>query len=233
MDPLRPRSARRSAPLRSASCPVPTTRSQRSTQVVLRRPGRGNAAPRPAGCIVRRHDGWQLRAGTLSAVLPDGVGSSRLIGLLERPFEDVAAVDLMGGAPTTVRQEVADLGALRAYHERLGRLRAELDEAERDGDVGRIEQATWEREQLLEHVRTATSVRGRRRAFTDDQERARIAVRKSITRVLDAMAEQSPVFAAAMEASLRTGTWCSYRPFGALPDRWQRGQQIWDGGDAA
>ena len=48
------------------------------------------------------------------------------------------------------------------------------------------------------------------RSFVDDRERARVAVRKAITRAFDAIAKSDPEIARQLEARVVTGSRCVF-----------------------
>ena len=60
----------------------------------------------------------------------------------------------------------------------------------------------------------ATGLHGATRSFVDDRERARVAVRKAITRALDTIAKLDPEIARELEARVVTGSRCMFDPTG-------------------
>jgi len=114
--------------------------------------------------------------------------------------------------------EVADRRALAAYRDRLDQLDAEIDEAEEWSDEGRIEAARLEREALLDELRRTTGLGGRPRTSGSSQERARVAVRKSISAAVARIAGVDEALSQHLRNSVRTGLVCSYEPEpGATP----------------
>jgi hypothetical protein len=107
---------------------------------------------------------------------------------------------------------VLDDEALRRYRARLRKLTEELDAAEERGDAGRVDTLRNERGWLLREVRTGTGLGGRPRHFTDNPERARIAVGKAIRRALERITAADAVIGEELRASVETGTRCCYRP---------------------
>jgi hypothetical protein len=55
----------------------------------------------------------------------------------------------------------------------------------------------------------------------DARERARVNVTRAIAAVLRRIAEHHPTLGAHLSATIRTGTFCSYRPDPRLPVRWR------------
>ena len=83
---------------------------------------------------------------------------------------------------------VLDAQARSEYRARLVELEAELADAERCADLGRLERASVEREALLAELESS----GRGAKPGSDVERARIAVTKAIRTALEKIAEAHP-----------------------------------------
>jgi len=173
--------------------------------------------------VLTRSDGptWHLGLGDRLVRLPDALGLRYLSILIERPGETVAATELAlaaaGHVPRTAvasasRQPVLDARATREYRARVRALTRELDEYEQAGDLGRAQQAREEREWLLGELVVATGHSGQVRLFTDDGERARIAVTKAIRRTLDRVAAADAVIGAELSRRVRTGKYCCLTP---------------------
>jgi hypothetical protein len=184
-------------------------------------------APVPDGHMVRTASGWRLGYADHAVELADSIGARRLIHLLRHPGLDVPAVQLLGvTASCGPQQDVADRASLRAYRARIAELRSEIDAADDDHDLERSAALRGELEVVLDHVTTATGLRGRSRSFVDPGERARVAVRKSLARVFDAIARQDAGLAAAVQQSLRTGAVCRFEPIERFPSVWREGSLV-------
>lgn len=163
--------------------------------------------------------------------LPALRGLHHLRRLLEQPGQDVPSADLAaaaaGHAGVAVREtstgEVVDDVALAAYRDRLADLDAELAEADRWADSGRANRLSVERELILAEVRSATGLGGRRRRFGTAQERARVAVRKSLAAAIDRIADADEGLARRLRDDVRTGALCRYDPDPARPVTWVLG----------
>lgn len=190
----------------------------RDTLAGLDRPsGPPGAATARRGVIARHGRGWRVAADGREALVPDLVGMRRLAELLTSPGQAVPAVVLAGGdagatAGPQVRQEVLDATARHAYAERARELAAEVDQAEQAHDLGRAERLRVELDALVDHLESAAGLGGRARAFTDDAERARTAVRKSLKRAIDQVTSADPVIGSLLQDAVETGTTCTYRP---------------------
>jgi tetratricopeptide (TPR) repeat protein len=176
--------------------------------------------PVPDGQIVQLGAVWRLTYGDHAVEIADSVGAQRLRHLLANPWTDLPAADLAGAADVAVRHDVNDTATLRAYRERIDEMRREIDEAEHDHDIERAAAIHADLDDLLEHLGPTIGLRGRTRAFADTGERARVAVKKSLGRVFDAIAEQDAEFARGLDDSVRTGAICRFEPRAHFPSVW-------------
>lgn len=167
--------------------------------------------------VVRRSDrAWMVRHGKRVAVVPDSAGMRYLAVLAERPGVGVSALELVratiGGDRATgndaSRHPMLDPRAVRAYRERLRELESEVQELEALNDVGRAAQARAERDWIIDELTAASGLNGSVRTFTDDAERARIAVTKAIRRTLDRVRAADADLGALLAARIQTGGRC-------------------------
>lgn len=132
-------------------------------------------------------------------------------------------VEAAGGPPATAAG--ADLGpvldetARRAYRRRLAELEREVDDAEADADLGRVERLRTERSMIAEELAGALGLGGRPRIAGDPVERARKAVTMRIRAAIKTIAVQDEALARHLRTTVRTGRLCSYEP--EPPVRWQ------------
>ena len=182
---------------------------------------------------------WRLGWGGLEMRLRQQRGLEFIALLLERPHEEIHARMLMspGAPPATdaaTRADLAsgDLGiaddsgleildeqALQSFRSRFEQARAELEEAQANNDLGRVETLQREIDFLAQELSSATGLQGRKRRTGSDNERARIAVRKRVKASLDRIRRDLPGLHAHLSASLRTGSICRYAP--ESPVSWQ------------
>lgn len=176
-----------------------------------------------------RHDGelWTIASRGKQIHLRDMRGLHHLATLLREPGREFAALDLArsagglatmnGAAPEPelrVSRSLGDAGpmldaqARSEYRARLVELDAELADAERCADLGRVERASAEREALFAEL--GSSQRGA--APGSDAQRARIAVTKAIKLALEKIAEAHPELGAHLATTIRRGFGCAYEP---------------------
>ncbi|MEU3505376.1 hypothetical protein ABZ726_33265 [Streptomyces hundungensis] len=116
--------------------------------------------------------------------------------------------------------EVIDRQALAAYRQRLREIDAELDTAGSWNDQAGLDRLRLEREALLAEVRAATGLGGRRRRISSTEERARVAVRKTIAAAPDRIQQHDSALARLLRDTVHTGASCHYDPDPARPVTW-------------
>jgi hypothetical protein len=172
------------------------------------------APPDPPILRMERSSGdvWHVRLGSRTAAVAHMAGLTYLAQLVAAAGSDVPVLVLRGGADqATSRQPVLDRRALATLRARSDELRAALD-ACRPSAAGRRAQLEDELDDVLAELRRGLGLGGRSRAFADEAERARIGVRKAITRAVAALDRVDPVIAGHVRASVRTGRACRYDP---------------------
>ncbi|MEV0589883.1 hypothetical protein [Nonomuraea cavernae] len=161
---------------------------------------------------------WQVELAGRTALVKPSVGMRHLSILIANPRREIRAIDLVaGGEDTPVQpahsaQPVLDEHAERTYVARMTELEEEIDELEAANDLERAAALRAERDWLISELTGSTGLGGRTRHFTDDHERARIAVSKAIRRALTHIAEADDVIGAELRATVQTGVRCSYLP---------------------
>jgi len=194
------------------------------------------------GTALFRREGefWTVAFEGTAFRLRDSKGLHYIAALLREPGRERHALDLVGSQAPAAGSAVragADVGAgLHAagdagpvldpqakaqYRARLNELEEELREAEQWNDPERAARAKEERELLAHELASAVGLGGRDRKAGSDAERARINVTRAIKAVLDRITENSPPLAKHFEATLHTGTFCSYVPDPRSPLRWE------------
>ena len=145
-------------------------------------------------------------------------GLDYLARLLAEPRRDLHVLELAGdevsrehGAP------VLDAKAKAAYRERIEALR----EIAEGGDVARAEQARSEIDVIAHELSRALGIGGRDRMTATAADRARAAVTLAIRRAIEAIGAHEPALAGHLEAGIRTGMFCAYRPD-------PRAELVWD-----
>ena len=116
---------------------------------------------------------------------------------------------------------VIDHEAREDYRRRLTELREEFDEATAWNDPERAARATSEIDALTHELAAAVGLGGRERVASSPAERARLSVTRAIRSALARIGEQSPALGSHLDATIRTGTFCSYLPDPRAPIGWE------------
>ena len=173
------------------------------------RPGRATLTLTPEG------DTWLLALGDASLRMKDVLGVRYVARLVTDPEREIHALDLAGaGGDETGGDagEVLDENARAAYRRRLAELDEELREAESWNDGARVLRARTEMELLSSELARAVGLGGRSRRTGSAAERARIAVTRRIRDMIKRVSEQAPELGRYLENTIKTGTYCAYRP---------------------
>jgi tetratricopeptide (TPR) repeat protein len=174
----------------------------------------GEATLRRAG------DVWHVSFGGTSTIVKHVKGMADLALLLPRPGLDVHVTELEAlpaamaiAARSSGRDETLDRQAVAAYRARLEELDGDLAEAEAANDIVRAERARTERDFLLEELSASLGLGGRPRTNGPDPvERLRKAVTARLRDAIRRIDATHPALARHLSNSIRTGTFCSYRP---------------------
>jgi hypothetical protein len=161
---------------------------------------------------------WQLSVRHRRVLVTDSIGMVHLAVLIANPRREILAAELAAGLAavassyggSATAHPVLDPDAIAGYRSRLKQLDAELDQLDSDGDEA--ERARAERDWITAQLAGATGLAGRTRTFSDQGERARVAVGKAIRRALIRITEADPVIGEHLRQTVRTGVRCSYWP---------------------
>ena len=177
-----------------------------------------------------RYEGatWALRTADGQVHFRDGKGMHHLARLLASPHREWHALDLVAlaaGGPTSGRQPTGghafvDEQAKHAYRQRIRELEQLRDDAQRDGRDDAAALATEERDAIATHLASAMGLLGHDRGWSDDAERARQSVTKTLRTALEQIGLQAPAITEHLRISLRTGFFCSYSPDPASSLQW-------------
>ncbi|MCA9666771.1 MAG: hypothetical protein KC503_14325, partial [Myxococcales bacterium] len=177
------------------------------------------AAAAAAITMTREGDLWVIGCRDGSTLrLRHVKGLSLLARLVERPGDELHVLDLVSptrreaGAAGGDAGELLDEQAREAYRERVGQLREDIAEAERNNDAGHLERARQELRFIEQELARAVGLGGRARRANSDAERARVNVQRRLRDAVKRIAEQHAELGRHLERSLRTGAYCSYVP---------------------
>jgi hypothetical protein len=163
--------------------------------------------------LVSEGDSWRVGFAGRTVRVRDVKGVRDLAILLARPGVDVHALELMGGADVGDSAGPAiDDHARKAYQARIVELQHDIDAARDDNDRARAERAEIELDALVEQLSDAFGLGGRSRTTGSSAERARTAVTYRVRAAIRKLDQLHPELGRHLANSVRTGTWCCYRP---------------------
>jgi tetratricopeptide (TPR) repeat protein len=165
--------------------------------------------------------------GTSSAVVRELKGYRYIERLLAEPGREFHTTDLARlDSGTDPRLHVGmgipvlDRAAREAYRRRLADIDEDIADAQENNDLARVELAERDRDYLIAELKRATGLGGRDRTVSDDAERARTSVTRSIRYALARLAESSPDVAEHLRQHVCTGTFCHYERDPLQPVDW-------------
>lgn len=175
----------------------------------------GRRADEPREAILRRQGRfWLVGSPSDPKRIESTKGLVYLARLVSSPYEEVTALDLVGGGVAS-----GDLGpmldaqAATAYRRRLAELDDDREHARRRGDAAAEDRAEAEREAIVRELAAATGILGRpRRAASSEVERARMSATKAVRAAIARIAAEDSATGAHLERSVRTGVSCVYAP---------------------
>jgi tetratricopeptide (TPR) repeat protein len=177
--------------------------------------------------------------GGVTVLMRDLTGLRYIERLLADPGREIHVLDLVaverGTLPTGRRLDrseafhddagagmpIIDDAARQAYRRRLAEVDDDIDEATAMNDLGRIELAQRDRDYLIAELAGATGLHGSLRTSGGTSERARTSVTRSVRYALGRMAPHHAALAAHLDQTVRTGTYCVYRPDPIAPLVWE------------
>ena len=191
-----------------------------------------------ASRFLREGEYWTVAYGGSTVRVRDAKGMHHLARLLADPGREFHALDLAGeriaavsvGLADESGMTVGDVGdagirldaeAKSAYLGRLHELEEEAAEAEAWNDGERGARAQQEIAFLTEELKGAVGLGGRDRREASSAERARLSVTRALRSAIARIAEQHVALGAHFDATVRTGTFCSYQPDPRVPTAWE------------
>jgi hypothetical protein len=201
--------------------------------------------PEPAaaasGLFRREGEYWTIAFEGETFRLRDAKGLHYLVYLLRHPGREFHVIDLAAiqrGAqadPTrlkSTRQDdlheggISDAGpildeqAKSSYRARFRDLEEDLNEATAWADSVRVEKVRQEMDILADQLSAAVGLSGRDRKAGSPAERARVNITRAVKTVLSRLREHHPDLADHLDATIHTGTFCSYSPDPRAPSTW-------------
>ena len=194
--------------------------------------------PLTSATFRREGEYWTIEFGAEALRVRDAKGMRHLARLLGAPGRELHALELARLEASTAEVRtvaepslsvdgsgdagpILDAEAKVAYRRRLRDLQDELTEAEGWNDPERVARLEAEAEALTDQLSAALGLGGRDRTTGSAAERARVSVTRAIRAALARIGEHSAALSAHLEATVRTGTFCSYNPDPRAPISWR------------
>ena len=188
----------------------------------------------------KQGDFWTIAYEGNEFQLRDSKGLQYLGHLLWNPDREIHALELVAaiewepqdkgrvnseqedlGASFGDAGEILDAEAKAAYKARIEDLRDDLSEAERFNDPERASRARAEMDAILEQLAAGVGLGGRDRKAASNVERARISISKAVKKAITRIGSNDPALGRHLSATVKTGTYCGYRPDPRTPVWWE------------
>jgi tetratricopeptide (TPR) repeat protein len=198
----------------------------RITALGATRTGAVPPAPSAAAAATFRREGeyWSIMFDGDAFRLRDAKGLAHLARLLAEPEREVHALDLVSSGGGLVEGDTGpalDGRAKEAYRTRLAELEEDMEEARSFGDDERVARLEDERSALVDELARSVGLGGRDRRAGAAAERARLNVTRAIRAAIERIRPHSAALATHLDRTVRTGTYCSYRPDPRAAPRWR------------
>jgi hypothetical protein len=159
---------------------------------------------------------WHVTFGGSTTIVKHSKGMADLAVLLAAPGQEIHVSELEGVHAEALGGsggQALDRRAIRAYRDRLGELSEEIDDADAAHDLARAERSRLEYDALVEQLSGSMGIGGRSRpAGAEPVERLRKAVSARIRDAIRRLDAVQPPLGRHLAVTIRTGTYCSYRP---------------------
>lgn len=167
---------------------------------------------------------WRVVYNGVTMSVRNSKGMTYIWHLLRNPETDIHAAKLRSlgvgednAIPLGSAGKILDDQALRQCREQVAEIDKELEKAEANHDLARIESLSEEGEALRREIARATGLFGDSREALSDRERHRKAVSAAIYRALKAIKKEHKPLWQHLENSLTIGEFLSYQPDQSTP----------------
>jgi tetratricopeptide (TPR) repeat protein len=173
-------------------------------------------APREQMLFMREGEFWSIGRASAPIRLRDTKGLRHLAQLLATPEHEFHVLELAVNGPVVDEPEAGsaslDRRATAEYRARIADLREEIEEAEQFADPERASRAREELDFIAAELSRSVGLGGRERKTGSSAERARVNVTRAIRTTIKRIEAEDTSLARHLDASIRTGAFCSYVP---------------------
>ncbi len=162
--------------------------------------------------FVKRNGFWEITyQGSLTRVI-ELKGLYDIAALLRSPGTEFHCTELMGAVVQSNGEVVLDAKAKHEYRRRLQELRDEIAEREEMQDHESKAALQNEYDALVAHLSSSLGLGGKARKTNDTVDKVRSAVTWRIRKAIRVLEKENSFLARHLNASIKTGVFCSYRP---------------------
>lgn len=156
---------------------------------------------------------WELNFQGQKVFLKDAKGYSDILKLLTEPNKEFHCMELMGANfNNNTEIKTIDQKAKESYQKRIRELQHEIKDAEEMHNNIRLGSLQEEYEILIDHLSQSLGLAGKPRTMGSSVEKARSAVTWRIRSAIKKLAIAHPSLGNHLSKSIKTGTFCSYKP---------------------
>ncbi|MBI2192067.1 MAG: hypothetical protein HYU36_08790 [Planctomycetes bacterium] len=181
--------------------------------------GPAEAYPKDTRIFKNQGKTWLVVYDGVPRSVEHSVGMAYIARLLQAPGTETHAAALRstvsadGNVPVLGSAgDVLDACALKEYRSKMTELQEEIQEAENNNDLGRVQKLKEDLHAITEEVGRATGLGGRNRKAADDRERARKTTSVGIRRALKAIKKEHQPLWQHLKNSLKIGEFLTYQP---------------------
>ena len=167
----------------------------------------------------KKGDLWEMDFGGETVLLKEAKGFHDICRLLQQPDVEVHCSEFMGaGVENEKGIALLDQKAKKEYKRKLLDLQSEMEEARTFNHSDRLATLQKAYDQLLAHLSGSLGLGGKSRLTSTSVDKARSAATLRIRSSIKKIETVHPRLARHLQASVKTGTFCVYRP--EVPVTW-------------
>ncbi len=178
------------------------------------------------GQMIKTGDFWIISLDNRKTTIKDTKGAKYLAEILRNLGKDIHVLKIIETCDqkqldNETEIDLLDPKARTQYKNRICHLDKEIQEAQSNNDLGRLENAKNEKIFIQEELTRSLTLGGRSRKFTNTVERARLNVSRAVRAVIRNIQIMDPALGHHLETHIRTGRYCRYIRDPKHPIKWR------------
>lgn len=170
--------------------------------------------------FINKGEVWEVSYNGYMVLLKNSKGVNDIFKLLLCPGKEIHCTELAGdGLFQEEGIALTDQRSKTEYKSRLRNIQEDIAEAQELCDSEKIARLQQEYDQLIDHLATVMGFSGKPRVSSSTVEKARASVTLRIKSSISKMEKVHPQLAKHFSSTIKTGTFCSYRP--EFPINWE------------